>query len=136
MTIDEFNKALNGIEQNITNTFSGLGVTIMETQANFVREETRRKAKELQDLLAGWCDKCHANLTAQARATGNDCAEFCGGRSWSCPVFAAAAHTQQILDDCEKWEKVSHSNTNTTREAEEVFKQEETAEQSEETKGE
>lgn len=119
MTLEEFNKALNNIEQNMTNTFSGLGATIMEKQADFVREETRRKAQEMKNLLAGWCDKCHANLMAQARATGNDCAAFCGGRSWSCPVFAAAAHTQQILDDCEKWEEVFPSDTKTEKREEE-----------------
>ena len=118
MTLDEFNKALNDIEQNIANTFSGLGVQTMETQADFIREDTRRKAKEMQDVLVGWCDKCHANLTAQARATGNDGA-FCNGRSWFCPVFAAAAHTQLILDDCEKWEKVSNSGTKTEKQEEE-----------------
>lgn len=118
MTLDEFNKALNDIEQNIANTFSGLGCTAMETQAASIREDTRRKAKEMQNALVGWCDKCHANLTAQARVTGNAGA-FCNGRSWFCPVSVAAAHTQQILDDCEKWEKVSNRGTKTEKQEEE-----------------
>lgn len=118
MTLEEFSKALNDIEQNIANTFSGLGCTAMETQAASIREDTRRKAKEMQDALAGWCDKCHANLAAQARATGNNDA-FCNGRSWFCPVFAAAAHTQQILDDCEKWEKVSNRDAKIEKQEEE-----------------
>ena len=118
MTLEEFDNAIKAAEQNLADVFSGLGCTTMEAQAASVREDTRRKAKEMQDVLVGWCDKCHANLTAQARATGNDGA-FCNGRSWFCPVFTAAAHTQQILDDCEKWEKVSNSGTKTEKQEEE-----------------